>query len=302
MKPFLKWAGGKKQLLGDILPWFPERVRTYYEPFIGGGAVFFAMASQDRFDRAVIADANPHLVNAYRVVQRDVEGLIARLAEHANHATDSEYFYAVRAQVPEDLSEVERAARLIFLNKTCFNGLYRVNRKGQFNVPFGRYKKPKVLDETRLRTASALLHGVEILHSDFDDVARRAGRGDAIYFDPPYVPVSATSSFCSYAKSPFGPNEHERLTQAYEAACRRGAVAVLSNSDCEITRDLYSDLDVRTVNATRAINSVASRRGSVHEVLVVGLESRRPVSFPRTNDSALPAARARLDRRRRKSG
>lgn len=298
--PFLKWVGGKRQLLSDILPRLPRRIHTYYEPFIGGGAVFFALASQDRFDRAVISDRNTALVEAYRVVRDDVEGLIAALERHADHATDSDYFYAVRAIDTETLSEVERAARLLFLNKTCFNGLYRVNKRGLFNVPFGRYKNPRVLDETNLRTCSALLRGVEILESDFGDVAKRAGRGDAIYFDPPYVPISATSSFTAYAKHPFGPKEHERLARAYTSCVRRGAVAMLSNSDCPVTRELYDGFEVETVKATRAINSVASRRGAIDEVLVVGLTERlrRPLTVVETNDSALPAAAERKTKKK----
>lgn len=295
--PFLKWVGGKRQLLEDILPRLPDRIRTYYEPFIGGGAVFFALASQDRFDRAVIADKNTALVETYRVVRDDVEGLIDALAEHVEHATDSDYFYAVRASEPE--TAVERAARLIFLNKTCFNGLYRVNRSGRFNVPFGRYKNPRVLNATLLRTCSALLRGVEILESDFEDVARRAGRGDAIYFDPPYVPVSSTSSFTAYAKHPFGPDAHDRLALAYASCVRRGAVALLSNSDCEETRSLYADFEVETVRATRAVNSVASKRGAIDEVLVVGVKShaRRPMAVV-PNDSALPAAAAKRGKKK----
>ncbi len=299
--PFLKWVGGKRQLLEDILPRIPDRIRTYYEPFIGGGAVFFALASQDRFDRAVIADKNAALVETYRVVRDDVEGLIGVLSDHVEYATDSDYFYALRGADTDAMSEVERAARLIFLNKTCFNGLYRVNRSGRFNVPFGRYKNPRVLNPTLLRTCSALLRGVEILESDFEDIARRAGRGDAIYFDPPYVPVSSTSSFTAYAKHPFGPDAHERLASAYASCVRRGAVALLSNSDCDATRELYTDFEVETVRATRAVNSVASKRGAIDEVLVVGVKphARRPMAVV-PNDSALPAAVAR--KRGKKTG
>lgn len=292
--PFLKWVGGKRQLLEDILPRLPGRMRTYYEPFIGGGAVFFALASQDRFDRAVIADKNTALVETYRVVRDDVEGLIRELERHVDHATDSDYFYEVRAVETATLSDVERAARLIFLNKTCFNGLYRVNRSGRFNVPFGRYKNPRVLNPTVLRTCSALLRGVEILESDFADVARRAGRGDGIYFDPPYVPVSATSSFTAYAKHPFGPDAHDRLATAYASCVRRGAVALMSNSDCKVTRSLYADFEVETVQATRNVNSVASKRGAIAEVLVVGLKphARRVVAAV-PDDSAVGAAVAK---------
>src|SRR5688572_7657264 len=164
--PFLKWAGGKSQLLPEILPRLPEQMRTYYEPFVGGGAVFFALAAHGRFEEAVLADRNPHLVEAYRVVKSRVEDLIEALRTHANRAPDEDYFYEVRGKDPNELSPVERVARLIFLNKTCFNGLYRVNRKGRFNVPFGRYKNPRVLNEVRLRAASSALARATIVVSD----------------------------------------------------------------------------------------------------------------------------------------
>lgn len=273
--PFLKWAGGKTQLLSEILPRFPERVRTYYEPFIGGGAVFFAMARARRFERAVISDGNPALVEAYRVVRDEVDGLLEALAEHQVHARDEDYYYEVRAQETDALTPVARAARLIFMNKTCFNGLYRVNRSGRFNVPFGRYKNPKVRNEPLLRACSEALQSVDILCADFREIAKLARSGDGIYFDPPYVPLSSTSSFCNYAKSPFGPKEHTDLADAYAACCRRGAHSVLSNSDCPETRAIYKDLEVQSVLATRAINSVASKRGAISELLVTGLRAKR---------------------------
>lgn len=272
--PFLKWAGGKKQLLDVILPRLPDRARTYFEPFIGGGAVFFALAQAGRFERAVISDKNPELVNVYTVVRDHLCELQSCLRPHQEQATDSDYFYHVRSWRPTELSPVERAARLLFLNKTCFNGLYRVNRRGEFNVPFGKYKKPRVLDETKLEAASRALQNVSIRCADFGEVALEARRGDAVYFDPPYAPVSATSSFNSYHSEAFGPSEQARLVDVYRRCWRRGAVAVLSNSDCSLTRELYSRLDVAVVKATRAINSAADRRGAVNELLVVGPAAR----------------------------
>lgn len=292
--PILKWAGGKTQLLDRILPRLPDSIRTYYEPFIGGGAVFFALANERRFRDAIISDANPALVELYTVLRDDVESLIEGLAEHAEHAKDPEYFYDVRAQDQSGLGPVERAARLVFLNKTCFNGLYRVNRKGHFNVPFGKYKNPRVLNAPLLRASSEALQGVTILESDFSHVAVHARRGDAVYFDPPYVPISATSSFNSYAKEPFGPDQQARLVEVYETVCRRGATAVLSNSDCDITRDLYADLEVETVYASRAINSVASKRGRITEVLVVGSRQGSHLRLAEAEDSAVAAAAERL--------
>ncbi|MBK8011894.1 MAG: DNA adenine methylase [Deltaproteobacteria bacterium] len=274
--PFLKWAGGKNQLLKDILPRLPEKISVYYEPFIGGGALFFALASQRRFKKAVIGDRNPVLVDAYQTVRDDVEALIEQLGPHAAHATDAEYFYWMRALDPSSMSRVERTARLLFLNKTCFNGLFRVNRRGQFNVPFGRYKNPTVLNPDLLRACSEVLQGVDIVEGDFEALAERAGPNDTIYFDPPYVPLSATSSFTAYDRHPFGRSEHARLARAYRACLARGATALLSNSDCEETRKLYRGLWVETVAATRAINVVASKRGQVNEVLVVGRRQSAP--------------------------
>lgn len=282
--PVLKWAGGKKQLLPQILPRLPDRMRTYYEPFIGGGAVFFALAHARRFDRAVISDKNLELVNLYTVVRDDVEDLLQCLEPHADKATDSDWFYHVRSWAPTELEPAERAARLVYLNRTCFNGLYRVNRKGDFNVPFGRYKNPRVRDEPRLRAASEALQRVEIRGADFAEVAASARKGDGVYFDPPYVPVSATASFHAYHREAFGPAEHKRLVDVFRRCWRRGVVSVLSNSDCEMTRELYSALDVEVVRATRAINSAKDKRGRVNELLVVGpkrrANSRKPSLSP----------------------
>lgn len=274
MKPFLKWAGGKSKLLPHILPLLPMKIETYYEPFIGGGAVFFALAKEGRFKRAVISDVNPDLIETYCMVRDHIHNLIPILEEHAKHATDSDYFYAVRGLDTTKLVAVERAARLIFLNKTCFNGLYRVNRDGLFNVPFGRYKNPRVCDADGLRAVSKALQGASILRRDFDQTANLAKRGDAVYFDPPYVPISETASFTSYFAIPFVDDDQKRLARMFRACCDRGVVAVLSNSDCPKTRALYRGCKVRTIEAKRSINSVGNKRGNVKEILVTGLKAR----------------------------
>lgn len=268
-KPFLKWAGGKRQLSPAIIEALPRHIQTYYEPFVGGGAVFFALAIRGRFEHAVLIDHNPDIIKTYRVVQREVDALVQKLRVHAKYATDPEYYYKLRAVSPASLSSVEHAARLIYLNKTGYNGLYRVNRQGHFNVPFGRYKNPTICNEPLLRACSMVLTRVELITADFGDVAGIARPGDAIYFDPPYVPLSQSSSFTAYDPYPFGEAEHRRLAIAFRACCAQNVAAVLSNSDCPLTRELYAGLDVRTVYATRAINSVPTKRGPVSEILVV---------------------------------
>ena len=268
--PFLKWAGGKSRLLPAILPQLPARARTYYEPFVGGGAVFFAMWTARRFERAVISDKNPHLVNVYRVVRDELPALKACLTEHAAHATDSDWYYHVRSWDPDRLDPPENAARLLYLNRTCYNGLYRVNRAGAFNVPFGRYKNPRILDAPRLEAAHRALRAVEIRCMDFEEAADEAGEGDAVYFDPPYAPVSETASFTGYHADAFDESAQTRLRDAYARCCERGVGAVLSNSDCALTRNIYAGFDVAVVRAARAINSAADRRGLVNELLVMG--------------------------------
>ncbi|MGF1508963.1 MAG: DNA adenine methylase [Myxococcota bacterium] len=272
--PFLKWAGGKTRLLSEILPRLPARMDTYFEPFLGGAAVFFAVAREERFRRAVLSDRNLGLVEVYRCVKTRVEELIDALEPLATKATDPSHYYAVRAQNPDELTAVERCARFIFLNKTCFNGLYRVNRSGRFNVPFGRYKRPRVFDPDRLRAASEALAKAEIREADFQEVMAEAGPADGMYLDPPYVPVSDTACFTSYTPFPFGADEHRRLKSTYLATLERRTRALLSNSDCAFTRELYEGLEVRTVPVGRAINRDPRGRGPVNELLVLGRAAR----------------------------
>lgn len=265
-RPFLKWAGGKRQLLPRILALVPSRVRTYVEPFVGGGAVFFAMATARRFERAVLGDVNGELINCYETLRDDVEGVIAKLAPLRNTPKD---YYRVRKQRPERLSATARAARVIFLNRCGYNGLYRVNSGGQFNVPFGRYARPTICDPERLRAASRALAGVELIQGDFTSILgrRRLGADDFVYLDPPYVPISKTASFTGYAGG-FSMDDQQRLAKLLHRLAEKGVPAVLSNSDCADTRRLYEGLAMESLPARRAINSVASRRGPVAELLV----------------------------------
>ena len=263
--PFLKWAGGKTQLSKHILARLPAKIETYYEPFIGGAAIFFALAREGRFQRAILSDRNSALVEAYEVVRDHVENLIVLLGEHRH---EEAYFYDVRAQDPTTFDPVQRVSRLIFLNKTCFNGLYRVNSKGRFNVPFGRYTNPNICDAETLRLASGALKHVKVRLTDFEDAVTDAKPGDAVYFDPPYYPLSKTSSFTAYDPYPFREPEQERLATLHRSLGERGVFALLSNSDCPYTRSLYAGLDVETVEAKRFINSVAAKRGKITELLV----------------------------------
>ncbi len=276
-KPFLKWAGGKRKLFESYLPYFPSQFKHYFEPFIGGGAVLFNLFERHPEMQATIIDINQELINAYNVVKTHVEELIALLARHKqNHS--KEYFYKVRAwdqdlAVFTGLSDTERAARLLYLNKTCFNGLYRVNSQGFFNVPFGRYKDPQIYDPENLRSASKLLKNVEVLCASFDKVVDLAKKGDFLYFDPPYQPISSTANFTSYTSHNFDETSQRSLRKIFEILDQRGCYVVLSNSANQFIQDLYQDLEGIQVNkilASRAINRDGTKRGKIPEILILG--------------------------------
>lgn len=266
--PFLKWAGGKRQLLPALLARTPDLKRArYHEPFVGGGALFFALRERSRLGQkgARLSDINAELINAYLVVRDRVEPLIRVLGGHRN---DEQYFYAVRAQDPQRLDPVERAARLIYLNKTCFNGLFRENQRGAFNVPFGYYARPRLCPADTLRQASRALAGVTIEHAPFETVVPWARPGDFVYFDPPYVPVSRTSSFVNYSSGGFGEEDQVRLALVAATLCERGVNVLLSNSTAPLVRSLYAAFRVEPVEASRAINSQGARRGKIGELLI----------------------------------
>jgi DNA adenine methylase len=263
--PFLKWAGGKRQIVGTILEVAPARIDTYYEPFVGGGAVFFALAGQGRFRRAVLADANAELIRCYQAVRDEVDPVIEALSAYRY---DRAFYYRVRERDPARLTRAGRAARLIYLNRCGFNGLYRVNSKGRFNVPFGRYRNPVLCDPAKLRTAAAALKRAELLCADFEGTLDGARARDFVYLDPPYVPLSPTSSFTAYEQRGFDLEDQHRLARLLRRLGARGVPALLSNSNCGVTRDLYRGLRPRRVAARRAINSAAHRRGAVDELLV----------------------------------
>ncbi|HKN06029.1 MAG TPA: DNA adenine methylase [Thermoplasmata archaeon] len=266
--PFLKWAGGKAQLLPQMERCFPSSYRTYFEPFLGGGAVFFYL----RPGRAVLSDSNPDLINAFTVVRDNPRGLMEALDQHATRRTEKDYFYEVRALSDSALSPVERAGRTIFLNKTCFNGLYRVNSEGRFNVPWGGYKNPTLYDRENLLAASALLRGKKILLSDYRKVCPRANLGDFVYLDPPYHPLSETSKFTSYTKEDFGNRDQRQLAETCRRLDKRGVLFMLSNSSTPLIRSLYDGFRIEVLKAKRAINSKGTGRGAIDELLIMNFE------------------------------
>lgn len=264
-RPFLKWAGGKGRLLSQYEPSLPQTIDTYYEPFLGGGAVFFHLAGRVR--RAVLGDINPELVNVYCCVRDSVEPLIRHLRNHQRwHSPD--YYYQVR-QRQSLSSPIERAARLIYLNKTCYNGLYRENSRGHFNVPVGNYKNPTICDASLLRAASKALQIADIQTFSFEALLeRRLSAQDFIYFDPPYHPLSPTSSFTGYSRYGFTGADQKRLAELFGTLAAQGLRVMLSNSDCEFVRELYQGFRLQPILAARAINSRAGRRGKIGELLI----------------------------------
>jgi DNA adenine methylase len=275
-RPFMKWAGGKGYLLPELVRHLPHTFRRYHEPFVGAGALFFELAEREWLrGGAVLSDLNAELMLCYTVVRDGVEDLIEALRVHDAHKFDRDYFYTVRGWDKEpgfvERDPVERASRTIFLNRTCFNGLYRVNRKGYFNVSYGRYANPRVCDPQLLRAASRALRGVELRHEDFTAVAERAEPGDLIYFDPPYVPLNPTSSFTSYTKHVFNDDTQQRLARLFNELAERGCSLLLSNSATPLIRHLYQRWadSTATVLAPRRINCNGNRRGNVEELIVV---------------------------------
>lgn len=264
-RPLLKWVGGKTQLLEQMRPLMPRTFRRYFEPFVGGAAVFFDLRSRRPDVEASLSDVNAELVNVYRAVRDNVDAVIEALGQHVY---DSDHYYAVRAQDPALLDQAARAARTIFLNKTGYNGLYRVNRSGQFNVPFGRFTNPVFRDVENLRACSHALAGVSIEVEDFSAILNCARKGDFVYFDPPYVPLSPTSDFTAYIPGGFGAPEQRKLASVFAKLAQRGVHVMLSNSDTELVRELYAGFDIHVVYASRSVNSNAKGRGKLREVVV----------------------------------
>ena len=269
-KPFVKWVGGKRRVIPELLLSLPTTFDHYYEPFIGGGALFFHLRSLNLLEdhKITLSDVNLRLIRTYRAIRDDVNGVIERLEHHkANHCRD--YFYAVRdVTVDAYKNDADVAAWFIYLNKTAFNGLYRVNKKNRFNAPMGKYKNPAICDIPNLRNCHTVLQTVDLLHTPFSSAPTDAKMGDLAYFDPPYVPVSATSSFASYTNSGFGYEEQEKLRDVALNLREKGVQVMLSNSDHEVVHDLYQDFDVRQIMVGRAINCKGNARGKVGEVII----------------------------------
>lgn len=296
VKPFIKWAGGKGQLIPIISNNLPaelrdNKIKKYIEPFIGGGAVLFYLLQNYDFEQIVINDINKDLINLYRIIKNEVTELITELKKISEEYTplDNEsrkdYYYAIRDKYNEDsLGKLKKSAYFIFLNKTCFNGLYRVNKSGEFNVPHGKYKNPLILDENNLLNVSKKLQNVQILNGDFEAIESYVDEDTFVYFDPPYRPLNTTSSFTSYQKNDFNDDEQRRLATFYHKLNNRGAKLMLSNSDPKNIDEnddffelLYKSCDIKgaekisikRVEATRNINSKGNGRGKIYELLIL---------------------------------
>lgn len=263
--PIVKWVGGKRQLMFELIKNMPKSYNRYFEPFIGGGALFFELQPE----QAYISDMNEELINLYSVVRDNVYELIKDLSKHE---VSKEYFLEIRnidrTEQYTELSDVERASRFIYLNRTCFNGMYRVNSQGQFNVPFGHYKNPRIIDENNLLNCSELLKKTEIKCADFSEILTKVKKGDLVYFDPPYVPLNETSSFTSYTKDGFDINMQFKLRDVCDELDNKGVKFMLSNSDTKLVNELYANYEIKKVFASRQINANADGRGKITEVLV----------------------------------
>ena len=263
--PIVKWVGGKRQLMLELLKNMPETYNRYFEPFIGGGALFFELQPQNGY----ISDMNEELINLYTVVRDDVYELIDALNKHK---VSKEYFLKIRnldrTEKYNKLSDIEKASRFIYLNRTCFNGMYRVNSQGQFNVPFGNYKNPRIVDAENLINCSNLLKNTEICCADFSKILNKVQKCDFVYFDPPYVPLNETSSFTSYTKDGFDLDMQFKLRDVCDKLDSMGVMFMLSNSDTKLVNELYSNYEIKKVFASRAINANGSGRGKITEVLV----------------------------------
>lgn len=279
--PFLKWAGGKSQLLDELVRLVPPRFGTYYEPFLGAGALFFRLFSEGRIGRAVLSDLNKDLISCYVTIRDALDEVLLRLESLQLRACDRDFFYAqarprfnsIRLETGLEVHP-EKAALMIYLNKTCYNGLYRVNSSGEFNVPWGRYRSPRVYDEENLRAVSRALNspGIEVKCCDYRQALDQASRGDFVYLDPPYHPISRTSSFTQYIQKPFGEKDQRELAGEFASLTSRGCLVLMSNSGAPFVRSLYEGLAagvrLKEVSASRSISCKGDRRNGVTELII----------------------------------
>lgn len=265
---FVKWAGGKTQLLGQFRYLFPKKINRYIEPFLGSGAVFFYIKKHYSPKEVILSDINKELINCFRIVRDKPNELIKSLEKHKSRH-NKEYYYQMRNKEPKKMSKLERASRLIYLNKTCFNGLYRVNSKGKFNVPIGSYKNPSIVMEKNIREANKLLQGTVLKTITFDKILSLAKSNDFIYFDPPYLPISKTASFTNYTRGSFPENEQKKLADVFEKLNKKGCLLMLSNSYHPLIKKLYSKYRIETVKAGRVICCDPTKRGKIKEIVVL---------------------------------
>ncbi len=269
LSPMLKWVGGKRQLLHEIIPMINTNKAVYVEPFLGGGAILFNLQPQ----KAIVNDYNQELINVYTTVRDNLDELLDFLKIHEKN-NSKDYYYTIRAMDRDpsfkDKSNVEKAARIIYLNKTCYNGLYRVNSAGQFNTPYGSYKKPNIVNEVLLSAISDYLNSneIEIKSGDYKDVLSGLNKDSFVYLDPPYMPISSSSSFTGYTEGGFDYAKQVELKEECDKLNEKGIQFLQSNSDCKEIRELYKDYKIKTVKAKRAINSMSDKRGEINEVLI----------------------------------
>lgn len=270
VSPILKWVGGKRQLLSEILPMINIKSgSTYVEPFLGGGAVLFDLQPK----KAIVNDYNNELINVYLTVRDFAEELITELEKHDSNNTE-DYYYEIRSldrsEKYQEISSIEKAARIIYLNKTCYNGLYRVNLAGQFNSPYGKYKNPNIVNATAIRAMSKYFNEnkIEICNGDYREILKKVKKNSFVYLDPPYMPISSSSSFTGYTENGFSYEQQVALKNECDKLRKKGIPFVQSNSDCLEIRELYKEYEIKTVQAKRAINSNASKRGEINEVLI----------------------------------
>jgi DNA adenine methylase len=267
--PFLKWVGGKRQIIPEILTHLPKNISSlnYCEPFIGGGALFFHLEPK----KAIINDYNDELINVYKVIKNNLEELLTDLKKHENNP---EYFYQIRSidrqPLFDELTNVQHASRIIYLNKTCFNGLYRVNSLGEFNSPFGRYTNPNIVNEPVLRAVSKYLNSsdITILNGDYEKVLNSLTADTFVYLDPPYHPISESSNFTGYVQGGWTEKHQIRLKKACDDLDKKGVKFLLSNSSAPFIKELYSEYNIHSINANRSINSIGEKRGQIEELLI----------------------------------